>query len=129
MYQLPYIPSIAFAILATHYGLGTPDSELNMFLKIRAGEYMLYFQIIYYVSSTITKIAIAFTMLRLFQKKFVRWIIHINWIFMTLTAIGALSFVFANCKPFAANYNPLLSVTYFSPSRCSEFLKWFVLTV
>lgn len=72
---------------------------------------MLYFQVIYYVSSTVTKIAIAFTMLRLFQQKWVRWVIHINWVFMTLTAIGALAFVFARCQPFAANYNPLMYVS------------------
>ncbi|KAI2609402.1 uncharacterized protein GGS25DRAFT_484517 [Hypoxylon fragiforme] len=105
---LPYIPSVVFAIKGTHYGLGTLDVELNMFKQIRAAEYMLYFQVIYYVSSTVTKIAIAFTMLRLFQQKWVRWVIHINWVFMTLTAIGALAFVFARCQPFAANYNPLM---------------------
>ncbi|KAL7624934.1 hypothetical protein AAE478_004148 [Parahypoxylon ruwenzoriense] len=107
-HQLPYIPSAAFAILATHYGLGTEDGRLNMFLKIRAAEYILYYQIIYYVSSTITKVAIAFTLLRLFQAKVIRYIIHLNWIFMAMSAIGSLGFVFANCKPFAANWNPLL---------------------
>lgn len=98
--------------MATHYGLGTEDDKLNTLKLIRAGEYTIYFQILYYISSTITKNAIAFTMLRLFSNKaWVRWVTHINWIFQTLTSIACLVFVFVNCQPFKANYNPLLYVT------------------
>ena len=97
--------------MATHYGLGTEDAKLNTLKLIRAGEYTIYFQILYYISSTITKNAIAFTMLRLFSNKaWVRWVTHINWIFQSLTSIACLIFVFVNCKPFKANYNPLLYV-------------------
>ncbi len=50
--------------MATHYGLGTEDAKLNTFKLIRAGEYTIYFQMLYYISLTITKNAIAFIMLR-----------------------------------------------------------------
>ena len=111
MIQLPYIPTTAFAIKATHYGLATKDAELNTFKLMRAGEYTIYFQILYYVASSITKVAIAFTVLRLFsRKRWIRWVTHVNWVFGSLPAIACLIFVFVHCLPFAANWNPLLYV-------------------
>lgn len=69
---------------------------------------MITFELIYFASSTITKCAIAFTILRLTpQRKYV-YIMRANMALMTLTFVGSVAFVLSNCRPFAATWNPLL---------------------
>lgn len=107
--QLPFLPSVIFSCLATHYGLGLEDVDIpNALYQVRAAEYIIIWEINYFVSSTIVKCAIGCACLRIDTRKQIRYPIIINMFIMVLVAILALVFVFANCKPLAATWNPYL---------------------
>ncbi|KAF4460500.1 integral membrane [Fusarium albosuccineum] len=106
---IPQIPSVVFAVLAARYGVGCHDANIPspMYL-IRAVEYQTYWELLYFISSTIIKCAIGFTCVRLDRRKRVVIPIYVNMMVMVIVCILALAFVFANCKPFAATWNPSL---------------------
>ncbi|KAJ8116626.1 hypothetical protein OPT61_g1990 [Boeremia exigua] len=106
---IPFLASVVFAILAAYHGTGMRDVHLpSPLYAIRAGEYIIYWEVLYFISSTIVKIAIGFTCIRIDQRKRVTYPISVNISVMTLIAVLALVFVFINCKPFAATWNPAL---------------------
>ncbi|KAK7756742.1 hypothetical protein SLS62_001185 [Diatrype stigma] len=96
--QLPFVPAGALGIMAARYGLGARDADVNLLLKIRAREYALLYEMVYYASSTITKVAIAATILRICVKKQYKYII---WADMII--------------PFAANWNKSLGTYHHAP--------------
>lgn len=118
------MPAVVFAVLAARYGVGSHDADLpSPLYLIRASEYQVYWEVLYFISSTIVKCAVGFACIRLDSRKRVSVILSINMLVMVVIAILALVFVFANCKPFAATWNPALyvyklkstvQVTYFS---------------
>uniref|UniRef100_A0A8H7NCL9 Rhodopsin domain-containing protein n=1 Tax=Bionectria ochroleuca TaxID=29856 RepID=A0A8H7NCL9_BIOOC len=88
---LPYIPAAVFGILAAHYGIGATDDHLNSieggeFIRIRGMEYLMYYELTYFSASTITKYAIAATILTICTEK--RFIYPI-WGVMILMAVAA----------------------------------------
>lgn len=102
-----FIPSIVWAIIAVHYGVGLRDANLpSPLYAVRAGECIIYWEIMYFVSSTLIKSAIGFTCIRIDQRKRVTYPVLLNVFIMVLIAVLALVFVFANCKPLAATWNP-----------------------
>lgn len=107
--QVLFIPSVVFAVVAARYGVGTRDSGLpSPLYAIQAGKYTTYWEIFYFISSTIVKSAIGFTCVRIDRRRRITHPIMINISVMVVTAILALVFVFVNCKPFAATWNPAL---------------------
>lgn len=91
------------------YGVGSHDAALpSPLYLIRATEYVIYWEILYFISSTIIKCAIGFTCIRLDQRKQIVIPIAINMSIMVIIAILALVFVFVNCTPLAATWNPSL---------------------
>ncbi|KAF1923839.1 uncharacterized protein M421DRAFT_302964 [Didymella exigua CBS 183.55] len=106
---VPFIPSVVWAIIAVHYGVGLRDADLPSSLyAVRAGEYIVYWEVMYFVSSTLIKSAIGFTCIRIDQRKRVTYPVLLNIFIMWLTAALALMFVFVNCRPLAATWNPAL---------------------
>ena len=94
---------------AAHYGLGRLDADLpSPLYAMRAGEYIIYWELLYFVSSTLVKCAIGFSCVRVDRRRRIAFSVFTNMAVMVLTAVGALIFVFANCRPFAANWNPSL---------------------
>ncbi|KAL0778187.1 hypothetical protein CaCOL14_005840 [Colletotrichum acutatum] len=106
---LPFIPAVVFAVLASRYGVGFHDADLpSQLYLIRASEYQTYWEVLYFISSTIIKCAIGFTCIRLDRRKRVVICMILNMSVMVVVAILALIFVFANCTPLAATWNPAL---------------------
>ncbi|GKT60228.1 integral membrane protein [Colletotrichum tofieldiae] len=106
---LPFIPAVVFAVYASRYGVGFHDADIpSQLYLIRASEYQTYWEVLYFISSTIIKCAIGFTCIRLDQRKRVVVCMSVNMSVMVVVAILALAFVFANCTPFAATWNPAL---------------------
>ncbi|KAK1700610.1 hypothetical protein BDP55DRAFT_643623 [Colletotrichum godetiae] len=106
---LPFIPTVVFAVLASRYGVGFHDADLpSQLYLIRASEYQTYWEVLYFISSTIIKCAIGFTCIRLDRRKRVVICMILNMSVMVVVAILALIFVFANCTPLAATWNPAL---------------------
>ncbi|KAJ0297333.1 hypothetical protein COL516b_010750 [Colletotrichum fioriniae] len=67
---LPFIPAVVFAVLASRYGVGFHDADLpSQLYLIRASEYQTYWEVLYFISSTIIKCAIGFTCIRLDRRK------------------------------------------------------------
>ncbi|CAG9940078.1 unnamed protein product [Clonostachys rosea f. rosea IK726] len=106
---LPFIPAVAFAVLAARYGVGSHDVDIpSPLYLIRASEYQTYWEVLYFISSTIIKCAIGFTCVRVDTRKRVTIPLYVNMATMVIVAILALTFVFANCVPVAATWNPAL---------------------
>lgn len=74
------MPSAGLGIMAVKYGLGARDEHVNELLKIQARKYALLYEMVYYSASTITKVAIAATILRICVRKRYRYIIWVNMI-------------------------------------------------
>ncbi|KAF4446878.1 integral membrane protein [Fusarium austroafricanum] len=103
------IPAVVFSVLGVRYGSGCRDENLpNPFYLIRVVEYQAYWVPFYFIASTIIKCAIGFTCTRLDGRKRVIIPIYINMAVIVIVTILGLSYIFANCKPFAATWNPLL---------------------
>ncbi|KAJ0116871.1 hypothetical protein J7T55_010022 [Diaporthe amygdali] len=67
---LPFISAVVFAVYATRYGLGARDIELpSPLYQVRAAEYVIYWKVLYLVSSNITKCAVGFTCMRLDSRR------------------------------------------------------------
>ncbi|KAH7241313.1 hypothetical protein BKA59DRAFT_528924 [Fusarium tricinctum] len=101
------IPAVIFAVLAAQYGVGCHDINLpSPLYLVRASEYQTYWEILYFTSSTVIKCAIGFTCIRVDSRRRVVFPIYVNMAVMVIVTILALTFVFANCKPVAATWNP-----------------------
>jgi hypothetical protein len=84
-----------------------PDIPSPLY-PIRAMEYLITWELHYFISSTIIKCGIGFQCIRLDQRRRVVYPLYINMSIIIIVAILALIFVFANCKPLAATWNPAL---------------------
>ncbi|CAI6099676.1 unnamed protein product [Clonostachys chloroleuca] len=107
---LPYIPAAVFGILAAHYGIGATDEHLNSieggeFIRIRGMEYLMYYELTYFSASTITKYAIAATILTICTEKRFIYPIWGVMILMAVAAAACLVTLFVNCVPFSAYWN------------------------
>lgn len=96
-------------MLAAEYGIGSHDADFPSTLyQIRAAEYEVYWELLYFLSSTMIKCAIGFACLRLDRRKRVLIPILVNMSIMVIVAVLAIIFVFVNCTPFPATWNPYL---------------------
>lgn len=113
-------------VLAVRYGVGAHDAYLDKFplqefIRIRGREYLLYYEMTYYGSSSITKFSIAFMILQIcVQKKYVYFMYGIMGL-MAVTATGCMIWLFTNCVPFAANWNVKLYV-FCNPSSSTKLI-------
>jgi hypothetical protein len=108
-HQLAFAATIVFAVYATRYGLGARDPDLSSpNYRIRAAEYVMYWEVLYLVSTGLTKCAIGFTCMRMDGRR--RFVIpmSINMSIIAVVSILALIYIFATCRPLAATWNPLL---------------------
>lgn len=100
---------MVFAVYAARYGIGSHDSDLpSFYYQIRAAEYEVYWEICYFLSSTIIKCAVGCACMRLDRRKRIVIPISVNMSLMVIIAFLALLFVFLNCRPLAATWNPYL---------------------
>ncbi|KAH6643223.1 hypothetical protein C7974DRAFT_119839 [Boeremia exigua] len=101
------IPSTVFGILAAYHGVGMRDIQLpSPLYAVRASEYIIYWEVFYFIASTMVKCAIGFTCTRIDRRRRVTHPIFLNLFVMVVIAILALIFVFFNCRPLAATWNP-----------------------
>ena len=118
--KLPFCPSVVFLILATYWGLGAHDSQVPdgmlIYYQVRVKNYMFCFELIYFASSVLTKLAMAIMILRLSSTKTYAYIIWGNMAVLGVTATVCLVVMFASCTPIPALWNEKL---YFTASRCS----------
>lgn len=101
--------------MAVRFGVGAPDSHLDSikngdFVQIRGKEYLMYYELTYYAASTITKYAIACTILHICVEKRYIYIMYSIMVLMALAATGCVIVLFVNCVPFSAYWNPELYV-------------------
>ncbi|KAI0018203.1 hypothetical protein F4780DRAFT_752443 [Xylariomycetidae sp. FL0641] len=106
---LPFIPSVPFAVLAARYGVGTHDADLaSPLYSVRAYEFVIYWELLYFISSTVIKCSIGFACIRIDKRRRILYPVCVNMSVMVIIAVLAIIFVFANCKPLAATWNPAL---------------------
>ncbi|KAM5367390.1 hypothetical protein ACJZ2D_010035 [Fusarium nematophilum] len=108
---LPFIPASVLGVLSVRYGIGATDAHLERFpmhefLRVRAMEYLILYELTYYAASSITKFAIAVTILHIcVQKRYVYLMYGLMGVMMVTNA-GCVIALFANCQPIAAYWNP-----------------------
>ena len=99
--------------LAVHYGIGSTDAYLNKFemrefLEVRGVEYLILYELTYYASSSLTKFAIAVTILHIcVEKRYVYIMYGLMGVLIATNGI-CLIWLFVNCVPFATYWNPKL---------------------
>ncbi|UPL01888.1 hypothetical protein LCI18_012822 [Fusarium solani-melongenae] len=108
---LPFIPASVLGALAVHYGIGSTDAYLNRFemrkfLEVRGMEYLILYELTYYASSSLTKFAIAVTILHICVEKRYVYIMYGLMGVMIATNGICLIWLFVNCVPFATYWNP-----------------------
>ncbi|KAK8049882.1 cation-transporting atpase 4 [Apiospora phragmitis] len=89
----------------TYYGMGAKDSQVKP-EEIALRKYMVYFEIPYFASSSATKLAMTFMIMRLGTEKKYLWTFWGSIAAMLLTFTIILGIFFGNCVPFAATWNP-----------------------
>ncbi|AEO61175.1 hypothetical protein MYCTH_2068912 [Thermothelomyces thermophilus ATCC 42464] len=108
----PLWPSIVFLTFATQWGLGAHDSQVPdgmlPYYQIRVKEYMFYFEMIYFASSVMTKLAMAIMILRLRATKRYAYIIWGNMAVLGANALVCLVIMFVSCSPVPALWNEKL---------------------
>ncbi|OLN87616.1 hypothetical protein CCHL11_05645, partial [Colletotrichum chlorophyti] len=109
----PLWPSVVFLLLATYWGLGAHDSQVPEgmlpFYQVRVKEYMFYFEIIYFASSVLTKLAMAVMIIRFSSAtRIYAYIIWGNMAVLGANALGCLIIMFVSCSPLAAVWNEKL---------------------
>ncbi|KAI0593535.1 hypothetical protein F4775DRAFT_577476 [Biscogniauxia sp. FL1348] len=115
---LTFVPSNVLGVMSTYFGLGSLDSSLDsskqQLLEIRAIEYFMYYEILYFAASSLTKVSITLTVLRICPKpSLYRWIAIGNAAMMITAAGIAGVFVLTNCRPIFVYWNPDLGVCSF----------------
>ncbi|RGP72354.1 integral membrane [Fusarium longipes] len=108
---LPYIPASVLGALCVHYGIGATDAhldtyEMRNFITVRGMEYLILYELIYYASSTITKFAIAVTILYICVERQYKYIMYSIMCIMAITAAICVVWFFVNCIPFQGYWNP-----------------------
>ncbi|KAJ4859486.1 hypothetical protein T069G_04474 [Trichoderma breve] len=109
---VPLIPSVVFLILATYYGLGAHDDHVPdgmlVYYQVRVKSYMFLFEMIYFASSILTKLAMAIMILRLSSTRTYVYIIWGNIALLSVNALVCLIIMFASCSPLPALWNEKL---------------------
>ncbi|EMR65135.1 putative integral membrane protein [Eutypa lata UCREL1] len=92
--------------MATQYGLGTPDSELNDELRARASLYLSYWLVSYTVSTNLAKTGIAAALLRLTTLRRYRYPIYAIMVSTPLFVLGMIVVMVYTCRPLGAQFDP-----------------------
>lgn len=131
MKQVPLIPSVVFLILATYYGLGARDDHVPdgmlIYYQVRVKSYMFLFEMIYFASSILTKLAMAIMILRLSSTRTYVYIIWGNIALLSVNALVCLIIMFASCSPLPALWNEKLYVGYTTAMEfylANSSMKW-----
>lgn len=69
---------------------------------------MTYWELLYFISSTIIKCAIGLTCLRLDRRKQIVYPVAINMVILIIIGILGCIYVIFNCRPMAATWIPSL---------------------
>ncbi|KXJ89114.1 hypothetical protein Micbo1qcDRAFT_122325 [Microdochium bolleyi] len=126
---LPFVPSCVFAIIGVQYGLGAwdsqiPEGQLHLY-QARTKENMVYFELIYFGASLLTKFSMALMILRLSNEKKYSYTIWGSLVMMGVVATGCLGVMFGNCQPFQATWNEKLGYCRWPNSQGWVNLSYF----
>ncbi|KAI0147558.1 hypothetical protein GGR57DRAFT_476015 [Xylariaceae sp. FL1272] len=119
----PYLPACVIGIVGTYYGIGAPDDAIDPFIKIKAKEYQLIYELVYFTSTTATKFSIVFTIMRICKQNYFKYIMYAVIATIGASSTGSLVFLFVDCKPFATRWNPALGSCSVQPPN-----GWFVIS-
>ncbi|KAL7941246.1 hypothetical protein V8C42DRAFT_360881 [Trichoderma barbatum] len=125
---VPLLPSVVFLILATYYGLGAHDDHVPdgmlVYYQVRVKSYMFLFEMIYFASSILTKLAMAIMILR---PNLTRQYTHKIWgniALLSANVLVCLITMFASCSPLSALWNEKLHVGGY----CHLKNGWFIIS-
>lgn len=90
-----------------------PDGQI-VYYRARVKEYMFYFELIYFASSVMTKLALAIMIIRLSSTKIYARIIWGAMIVLAVNAFVCLVVMFSSCSPIPALWNEALYVSSFA---------------
>ncbi|KAI1881832.1 hypothetical protein JX265_000658 [Neoarthrinium moseri] len=102
---LTFLPSCVFILLATRFGLGTPDDRLTAPLKARAALYMGYWQMHYAASVNLVKAGIAVALLRLTIQRRYRYAIWAILVSAPVFTLGVVIVLVTTCHPVGAQFD------------------------
>ncbi|KAK1574052.1 uncharacterized protein LY79DRAFT_593537 [Colletotrichum navitas] len=104
-----FLPSVAFILLGTCYGLGARDARIPegqlVYYRIKLKEYMFWCEVAYFISTVMTKLSVSIMIVRLSTTQVYAYII---WGSMTVLAINLLvcmAIWLGSCSPVPALWN------------------------
>lgn len=118
----PYLPAAGIGIASAYFGVGSSDAIVSPFLKIKAKQFLLFYELVYFTSSTLTKLSIIFTIMRICTERKYMWTMYAVMAAMVITATYSIIFVFADCTPIQTRWNPALGTC-----RIPAPVGWFVM--
>ena len=83
-----------------------------VYYQVRVKNNMFYFELIYFASSVLTKLAMAVMILRLSSTRVYAYIIWGNMAVLAVNAFVCLVIMFASCSPIPALWNEKLYVPW-----------------
>ncbi|GKT96869.1 integral membrane protein [Colletotrichum tofieldiae] len=109
---IPLWPSVAFLIIATRWGLGAHDAQIPerglIYYQIKVKEDMFYFEVIYFASSVLTKLAMAIMIVRLSSTRVYSYIIWGNMAVLGINTTVCMVIMLVGCHPIPALWNEKL---------------------
>ena len=105
MYQLTFIPTVIYTILAARFGLGTRDAQLNHALHARAALYLGYWQMFYAASVTLVKAGIAVALLRLTSQRRYKYPLWGLLFAAPAFTLGVVILIVTTCNPVGAQWD------------------------
>lgn len=105
MIQAMFVPTVISTILATQFGLGTRDSQIDHALHARAALYMGYWQMFYAASVTLVKAGIAVALLRLTSQRRYKYPLWGLLFAAPAFTLGCVILIVTTCNPIGAQWD------------------------
>ncbi|KAK2026765.1 integral membrane protein [Colletotrichum zoysiae] len=109
---IPFLPSVAFLIIGTYWGLGAHDSQIPegqlVYYQIKVKEEMFWSEVLYFASTVLTKLSMAIMIVRLSTTRVYAYIIWGNMAVVAVNMTVCMVILLASCSPIPALWNEKL---------------------
>ncbi|OHW95423.1 integral membrane protein [Colletotrichum incanum] len=108
----PFLPSVAFLIIATYWGLGAHDTRIPegwlIYYQIKVKEDMFWSEVQYFASTVLTKLSMAIMIVRLSTTRVYAYIIWGNMTVLGINMTICMVVLLMSCYPIPALWNERL---------------------
>ncbi|EFQ33080.1 integral membrane protein [Colletotrichum graminicola] len=104
-----FLPSVAFILIATCYGLGAHDAQIPegqlVYYQIKVKEDMFWCEVVYFTSTVMTKLSMSIMIVRLSTTRIYAYIIWGSMALLAVNLIVCMAIWLGSCSPVPALWN------------------------